>query len=89
MTAIKSPSFMEGIENKLKDIIEKRYGCLITDRAANLDIDTITNLEILMDLEECLPSLLQVDVESIDNEFKKCESYNDMLKCVYKYMQGI
>jgi len=86
--SIKMPSisYLQGIETKLKDIIEKRTGNLLNDKSIDLKIDRLTNLEILMDLEEQVVGLHKADPNQIDAEFMKCQSFNDMMKCVKKYL---
>lgn len=80
-------SYLQGIEKSLKDIIEKRCGFLLPeDRSVELDIDNLTNLEILMDLEEQVVGLHKTNPNEIDEEFKKCKTFNDMMKCVRKHL---
>jgi len=81
-----SVAYVQGIENRLKDIIEKRCGIVLADKTIDLEIDKLTNLEILMDLEEQVVGLHKADPNEIDAEFLKCKSFNDMMKCIKKYL---
>lgn len=71
------------IENRLKDILLTRYNKQITDELADLQLDLVENLEVLMDIEE----FLGLAPEKIpDEEFKKCLSFRDMMNCIGKYV---
>lgn len=71
------------VENRLRSILKTEYNKEVQDELADLQLDDIDNLEVLMDIEE----YLSLPAESIpDEEFKKCKSFRHMMSCLIKYI---
>lgn len=82
----KTPGYVKNILNKLRSIIENKYNYKVDpeNEEADLKIDDITNLEILMDLEDHVPNLVISDME-----FGKCHSFREMSDCVKRALSEV